>query len=149
MLFLRKINFKPAAAVLFAFTGLIAVLGFLPPAQSSGDLGIQSDVFAGATITTSAKTQTVACGQGAGMIGRKTLVVENASSSAGRVTVTLELRTGATAPNFTSGYLAVNNVATNTATSATTSTTAAAGRYCYVSAVSASTSTVTATLRRE
>lgn len=146
MLFLRKTNYRPAAAALFAITGLLAVLGFLPSAQS-GDPGIQADLWTGATITTTTQAQTVACGQGAGMIGRKTLAVHN--GGAGAVTITVELRDRADGPNVTSSYLAVNNLSSGSANSATAAATAAGGRFCRVSAVSASTSTLTATLRRE
>lgn len=131
-----------------ALAGLVFLFAFLPPAQT-GDPGIQGDVFAGQTITTTAQTAVVACGQGAGYIGRKTLVVENSSASNGAITVTAELRTSAAASNFTSGYLAVNGVATNTASSATVAPTAAGGRFCLVRATSANTSVVTVTLRRE
>lgn len=147
MLFLRSFNFKPAAALMFAFTGLVAVLGFLPPAQSSGDLGIQAELWTGATVTTTTQAQTVACGQGAGMIGRKTLAVHNGGS--GAVTVTVELRDRADGPNVTASYLAVNNLSSGSATSATVAPTAAGGRFCRVSAVSASSSVFTASLRRE
>lgn len=148
MLFLKKSTLNTTPLFL-AIAGLLLAFNFLPPAQS-GDPGIQGDVFAGATITTTAQSAVVACGQGSGMVGRKTIVVENASTSTGAVTVTAELRTTAAAPNFTSGYLAVNGVATNTASSATTSTTAAGGRFCRVTAVGpAGGATITVTLRRE
>lgn len=139
---------KTTIPVFFAIGALASILAFLPPAQT-GDPGVQADVFAGATITTTAQTAVVACGQGSGAIGRKTVIVQNASTSTGAVTVTAELRADSTRPNYTSGYLAVNNVATNTLSSATVAPTAAAGRFCQISAISASTSTVTVTLRRE
>jgi hypothetical protein len=122
---------------------------FIPTAQ---DPGTQGTIFTGATITTTAQTAVVACGQGSGAIGRKTLVVWSgpvATATGGLVTVTAELRDSQTSPNFTSGYLAVNAVATNTATSDTALPTEAGGAFCRVSAVSASTSTITVTLRRE
>lgn len=130
----------------FGLAAVVAALGFLAPLRQ--DAGVQSDVFAGATITTTAQTEVVACGQGDGAIGRKTLVVENASTG-GVVTVTGELRTTAAGSNFTSGYMALNSVTTDTLTSTTTTATSTAGRFCAVSAVSASTSTITVTLRKE
>jgi len=145
MLFLKHSS-KNAAPLLLAFAGLLAIFAFIPSQQ---DAGQQTAIWTGATITTTTQTQVVACGQGAGAIGRKTLAVHNGSAGAGAVTVTAELRDGLTTPNFTSGYLAVNGVATDTLSSDTVDATAAAGRFCQVSAVSASTSTITATLRRE
>lgn len=131
----------------FASLALLATFAFIPTQQ---DPGLQAAVFTGATITTTAQSAVVACGQGSGAIGRKTLVVWNAPiTNGGTVTVTAELRDEATSPNFTSGYLVVNGVATNTATSDTALPTEAGGRFCRVSAVSASTSTITVTLRRE
>lgn len=130
---------------------LVAVLSVVTMAffPSSQDAGLQATVFSGATITTTTQSATVACNQGQGHIGRKTLVVWNSPNSGGVVTVTAELRDEASAPNFTSGYLAVGAVATNTASGDTAVATDAAGRFCQVSAVSASTSTITVTLRRE
>jgi len=141
---------KQTSPVLLAFAALIFLFGFIP-AQQTGDPGIQGDVFAGATITTTTQSAVVACGQGAGMVGRKTLVVENSSASTSKITVTVELRTSAAAPNFTSGYMATGagGVATNTLTSTTVTATSAGGRFCQVSATSAGTSVATVTLRRE
>jgi hypothetical protein len=126
---------------------LIVSLAFIPTNQ---DAGLQAALWTGATITTTAQSVTTACNQGSGHIGRKTLVVWNGPvASGGRVTVTAELRDDQNSPNFTSGYLAVGNVATNTASSDTALPTEAGGRFCQVTAVSASTSTITVTLRRE
>lgn len=149
MLFLpRYPKLKQFLPFPLALAALIFIFAFLPPAQS-GDPGVQGNAFENATITTTAQTALVACSQGSGAIGRKTLVVENSNTSAGAITVTAELRTATDAPNFTSGYLAVGGVATNTASSDTSLPTEAAGRYCQISATSASTSVVTITLRRE
>lgn len=113
------------------------------------DPGQQVDVFSGATITTTAQTATTACGQGSGSVGRKTLSVINSSGSDGAITVTAELRATSAVSNHTSGYLAVNGLAVASASSDTTTPDEAAGRFCQISAVSASTSTITVTLRRE
>lgn len=147
MLFLPKAsNFT--SPLLFGLALLLAAFIYPVTQQATGDPGVQGDVFAGATITTTAQTAVVACGQGAGQIGRKTLVVEN-QTGGGIVTATGELRTSAAAPNFTSGYLAVNAVAAGATSSATVAPTAAGGRFCRISITSASTSVVTITLRRE
>lgn len=151
MLFLpKRFRLNSFLPLPLALAGLVFIFAFLPPAQS-GDPGVQSNVFENATITTTAQTAVVACGQGAGHVGRKTLVVENASSSAGAITVTAELRTSQSAPNFTSGYMAFGDggVATNTLSHTTVAAIGAGGRFCQVSATSASTSVVTITLRRE
>lgn len=130
-----------------ASLGIILSFAFIPTQQ---DAGLQAAIFTGATITTTAQTAVVACNQGTGHVGRKTLVVWNGPvPTGGIVTVTAELRDDQNSPNFTSGYLAVNAVATNTATSDTALPSEAGGRFCRVSAVSASTSTITVTLRRE
>ena len=141
MIFLKKQSFAP---LLLAFAGLITLFAFIPAQQ---DTGQQTALFTGATITTTTQTAVVACGQGAGAIGRKTLAVDNAG--AGVVTVTVELRDAQATPNFTSGYLAVNGLASGSAGSDTATPSEAGGRYCQASATSASTSTITATLRRE
>lgn len=146
MLFLPKVS-KFTSPLLFGLALLLAAFIY-PVTQSTGDPGVQGDVFTGATITTTAQTAVVACSQGAGSVGRKTLVVEN-QTGGGIVTATGELRTSAAAPNFTSGYLAVNAVAAGAASSATVAPTAAGGRFCRISITSASTSVVTITLRRE
>lgn len=146
MLFLPKAS-KFTSPLLFGLALLLAAFIF-PVTQSSGDPGIQGDVFTGATITTTAQTAVVACGQGAGAVGRKTLVVEN-QTGGGIVTATGELRTSSAAPSFTSGYLAVNAVAAGAAGGDTALPTEAAGRFCRISVTSASTSVVTVTLRRE
>jgi hypothetical protein len=145
MLFLKN-SPKNTAPLLLALVGLLSIFAFMPEGQTDG---VQGNVFTGATITTTAQTAIVACGQGAGAVGRKTLVVENSAVSTGTITVTAELRTDSAARNFTSGYLAVNAVATNTASSDTALPSEAAGKYCYVSAVSSGGSVVTVTLRRE
>jgi hypothetical protein len=131
----------------FASLALVATFAFIPTQQ---DPGVQAAVFTGATITTTAQSAVIACNQGSGHVGRKTLVVWNGPvPTGGVVTVTAELRDAADSPNFTSGYLAVGAVATNTASSDTALPTEAGGRFCRVTAVSASTSTITVTLRRE
>lgn len=127
-------------------TAIVAALGLLFPLAQ--DAGVQSDVFAGDVITTTAQIEVVACGQGSGAIGRKTLIVEN-EAGGGVVTVTAELRTTVAGSNFSSGYLAVNGLAADAISYTTAAATAAAGRFCAVSAVSASTSTITVTLRKE
>lgn len=133
--------------IFFSITALAVVFGTIASVPVQQDSGVQAAIWTAAVVTTTAKTSTVACGQGTGSIGRKTLSVHNAGS--GAVTVTVELRTSQNPPDVTSGYLAVNGLASGGATSATTSTTSAGGAFCYVSAVSASTSIITATLRRE
>jgi hypothetical protein len=138
-----------SAPFLLAFAGLFILVAFVPADQSSGDPGQQTPLWTGATITTTAQSQVVACGQGSGAVGRKTLVVHNAAGSDGAVTVTVDLRDGQTTPNFTSGFMALNGVADDAITYTTVAATGDAGRFCQVSAVSASTSTITATLRRE
>jgi len=127
---------------------LLTVFSFLPPAAGTD---VQANVFTNATITTTAQSEVVACGQGAGSIGRKTLVVENKADAAnGAVTVTVELRDAIAGTDFTSGYMANGAVATGTITyTAKYPTDDIAARFCNVSAVSASTSTITVTLRKE
>jgi hypothetical protein len=153
MLFLSKKSLKTQIVfpLFFSLSGLFIVFSLLAfiPANQSGDPGQQSALWTGATITTTAQSQVVACGQGGGSVGRKTLVIHNATASDGAVTVTVELRDGLTTPNFTSGFMALNGVATDTISYTTVAPTGDAGRFCEVSAVSASTSTITATLRRE
>jgi hypothetical protein len=150
MLFLPKLTALLTSVVLSA--GLL-IAGFslastghsvIPTAQ---DPGQQTALFTGATITTTTQAATVACPQGAGSIGRKTLAVHNAG--AGAVTVTVELRDYQSGPNVTSGYLAVNGLATGLASTDVATPAEAGGAFCRVSAVSASTSTITVTLRRE
>jgi len=131
----------------FGLAAVVAALGLLAPLRQ--DPGVQSSPFAGTVVTTTTQTQVVACGQGDGAIGRKTLVVENASGSDGVITVTGELRTTTDGNDFTSGILAVSGLATNSISSDTSPGTESAGRFCAISAVSASTSTITVTLRRE
>lgn len=138
-------------AKLFGSIGIAAALGIfagvaIPLNQDSGR---QSTLWESDVITTTAQTTVVACGQGVGSIGRKTLVVWNSPGSDGVITVTGELRDARLAPNFTSGHLAVNGLATDTLSSDTVTATAAGGRFCQFSATSASTSTITVTLRRE
>lgn len=138
---------QPIKPLFLGLVAIVAALLALTPLQQ--DTGTQIDVFANQTITTTVQTEVVACGQGSGAIGRKTLVVHNGSGSSGVVTVTGELRTASDRANFSSGYLAVNGVATDTLSSDTSLPTEAAGRFCAVSALSASTSTITVTLRKE
>jgi len=131
--------------------GLALLLSFgLLPDNQQRQTDIQANVFTNQTITTTAQTDVVACGQSAGSIGRKTLVAENGTGSDGAITITVELRDSVTGSDFTSGYMALNGVATSTIsyTNKTPSTDIAA-RFCNVSAVSASTSTITVTLRKE
>lgn len=140
--------FLPVSIAFIALTiiSLLLTLGLAPLPQ---DPGQQVDVFSGATITTTAQTATTACGQGAGSVGRKTLSVINSSGSDGTITVTAELRATSAVSNHTSGHLAVNALAVASASSDTTTPDEAAGRFCQISAVSATTSTITVTLRRE
>ena len=140
-------SLMPTAPIFLAFGMLTFVLLALSPVAQ--DPGRQAVIFSGSTITTTAQTATTPCGQGSGSVGRKTLSVVNSTDSSGVVTVTAELRDTIAITNFTSGYLAVNAVATGAASSDTSLPTEAAGRFCQVSAVSASTSTITVTLRRE
>lgn len=141
-------NLTPFKATFFGLALLLVLL--LPAAiPTQQDTGIQGTVWAGQVVTTTAQTSVVACGQGSGAIGRKTLVVHNDDGSDGLITVTAELRDDAGTANFTTAYLAVNGVATDTASSDTAVATDPAGQFCQVSAVSASTSTITVTLRRE
>lgn len=145
--FEASIPFVLVALSVFLFTMLFFVLvGAAPLPQ---DPGQQVDLFSGAIITTTAQTATTACGQGSGSVGRKTLSVINASSSDGVITVTAELRATQAVSNHTSAYLAINGLAAGSASSDTATPSEAAGRYCQVSAVSANTSTITVTLRRE
>lgn len=123
---------------------LVVSMAFIPTQQ---DAGLQATILTGATVNATPQAVTVACNQGAGHIGRKTLVVHNGSGAA--VTVTAELRDDQNNPNFTSGYLAVNNLAAASASSDTSTPSEAGGRFCRVTAVSASSSVITVTLRRE
>jgi hypothetical protein len=112
--------------------------------------GIQADIFADETITTTAKSEVVACAQGDGDIGRKTFVIENASASSGTLTVTVELRDRIDGTDFTSGYVSHLSIPTDTLTyTAKIPSTDIAARYCNVSAYSASTSTITVSMRKE
>lgn len=143
MLFIPKLTSLLTPVILSAGL-LIAGFGFIPRQQ---DPGQQTALWTAATITTTTQTAVVACAQGAGSIGRKTLAVHNAG--AGVVTVTVELRDDQATPNFTSGYLAVNSLASGSTANDVATPAEAGGRYCQASAVSASTSTITVTLRRE
>lgn len=140
---------KPLTSIFLSLAGFLAAFSLLALIPSQQDPGVQATIWTGQTITTTAQTGIVACHQGANSIGRKTLIVHNGAGSSHSVTVTAELRDDVAGPNYTSGYLAVNGVATNTASSATSAATAAAGRYCYLSASSAGTSTITVSLRKE
>lgn len=139
-----------SSPVFLALAGLTFVFfTFNPPhIPNAQDPGTQAAIFTNATVTTTVQSSVVACGQGAGSVGRKTLAVDN-ETGGGVITVTAELRDRSVGSNFTSGYLAVNSLAAGSLSSATVDNTAAAGRFCQVSAVSASTSTITVTLRRE
>lgn len=135
--------------VLFAVFFLALIADRISAAPLPQDPGQQVDVFSGSTITTTAQTATTSCGQGSGSVGRKTLSVINSSGSDGTITVTAELRATSAVSNHTSGHLAINALAAGSASSDTTTPDEAAGRFCQISAVSASTSTITVTLRRE
>jgi len=137
---------KTIIPLILAVFCLVLLSAFIPVAQ---DPGIESAIFANITVNTTPQAFTVACGQGSGAIGRKTLVVENASHSGGTVSVTGELRQSIAGPNFTSGYLAITALAKGSASSDTSTPAEPGGQFCRISAVSASTSTITVTLRRE
>ncbi len=134
--------------ILFGLFILGLLSGYVSAAPLPQDPGQQSDIFSGAVITTTTQTGVTPCGQGAGAIGRKTLSVINAGGG-GVVTVTAELRATQTVSNHTSSHLVISSLAAGSASSDTTTPDEAAGRFCQVSAVSASTSTITVTLRRE
>ncbi len=134
--------------ILFGLFILGLLSGRIAAAPLPQDPGQQSDIFTGATITTTTQTSVTPCGQGNGSIGRKTLSVIN-ESGGDIITVTAELRVTTVVSNHTSGHLAVNALAAGSASSDTITPDEAAGRYCQVSAVSAGTSTITVTLRRE
>jgi hypothetical protein len=136
-----------AFLLIFLATMLFILLAGAAPLPQ--DPGQQVDVFSGSTITTTAQTATTACGQGSGSVGRKTLSVINDAGSDGAITVTAELRATSAVSNHTSGHMAVNGLAAASASSDTTTPDEAAGRFCQISAVSASTSTITVTMRRE
>lgn len=148
MLFIPKLS---SLLTSLALSGglLLAGLGLLPATltPSHQDPGQQTALWTATTITTTATAQTVACPQGSGSVGRKTLAVHNTGADA--VTVTIELRDYSIGPNVTSGYLAVNGVAQNAASSDTATPSEAGGAFCRASAVSVGTSVITATLRRE
>lgn len=155
MLFLPKLtslltSLLLSGGLLLAGLGLASAGHFvLPPTTpTQQDPGQQTALFTGSTITTTAQAATVACPQGSGSVGRKTLAADN-ETGGGAVTVTVELRDYQARPNITSGYLAVNNLAAGSASSDTATPSEAGGAYCRVSAFSASTSTITVTLRRE
>lgn len=149
MLFIPKLS-SLFTSLLLSGGLLLAGLGLLPPATpTQQDPGQQTALWTGATvITTTTAAQTVACPQGSGSIGRKTLAVDN-ETGGGAVTVTVELRDYAASPNITSGYLAVNNLAAAAASSDTATPAEPGGAYCRATVESASTSVVTVTLRRE
>lgn len=134
--------------ILFGLFILGLLSGRIAAAPLPQDPGQQSDIFAETVVTTTAQTSVTPCGQGGGAIGRKTLSVIN-ESGGGAITVTAELRATQTVSNHTSAYLAINGLAAGSASSDTTTPDEPAGRYCQVSAVSAGTSTITVTLRRE
>lgn len=133
---------------IIAGLGLLLTFGLLPQEQQKTDL--QANVFTGAVITTTTQSEVVACGQQSGSIGRKTLVVENDAASDGTITVTVELREDIDGSDFTSGYMANNVLAAGAITyTAKTPSDDIAARFCNISAVSASTSTITVTFRKE
>lgn len=148
MKLLDKVFVPVGIALALAIFSLYLLDIFASAAPLPQDPGQQVDVFSGATITTTAQTATTACGQGAGAVGRKTLSVINAGGG-GVVTVTAELRATSAVSNHTTSHLAINNLAAGSASSDTTTPDEAAGRFCQINAVSASTSTITVTLRRE
>jgi hypothetical protein len=145
MIFLPKLTSLLTSVVLSAAL-LITGFTLLPTAQ---DPGQQTALFTSAVITTTAQTSVFPCGQGAGSIGRKTLAVWNDVDSDGEITVTVELRDTQAGENFTTGYLAVGGLADGLLSSDVATPAEAGGAFCQVSAVSASTSTITVTLRRE
>lgn len=121
-----------------------------PPAEPQAqDTGLQATVFNNVVVNATPQSVTVACGQGSGSIGRKTLVVWNGPSPSGTLTVIAELKDDLTSPNFTTGYLAVNALAVNSMGTDTSLPTEAGGKFCQVTATSAVTSIITVTLRRE
>jgi hypothetical protein len=138
---------KLASPVFLAIGLIFAALGplALPNLQGGGG---QQTVWAGQVITTTATTSVVPCNQGENDIGRKTLSVHNETGYAA-VTVTAQLRESPAWDNFTTGYLAANNVAAGSAGFDVALPTEAGGRYCQLSAISAVSSTITVTLRRE
>lgn len=150
-------NCAIAGFVIFCFGLFLSPLIVVDPTLVSAALedqqttSVQVDIFAGEIVTTTAKTQAVACGHGNGSIGRKTVTASNAGGeSTGAVTITVELRDRLAGENFTTGYMAINNLLTDTITyTAKTPTTDTAGRFCLVSATSAETSSITVTLRKE
>lgn len=147
MLFIPKLT-SILTSLLLSGGLLLAGLGLLPPtAPSHQDPGQQTALWTATTITTTAQAQTIACPQGSGSVGRKTLAVHNTGADA--ATVTIELRDYSTGPNITTGYLAVSSLAQDAAASDTATPSEAGGAFCRVSAVSVGTSVITATLRRE
>jgi len=138
-----------AKPLIIAGLALLLSFGLLPNEQQV-KTDLQANVFTNQTITTTAQSEVIACGQSSGSIGRKTLVAENAAGSDGAVTVTVELRDAIDGTDFTSGYMANNGITTGTITYTTkTPSTDIAARFCNVSAVAASTATITVTLRKE
>ena len=130
----------------FGLTAIVAALGFFIPYRQ--DAGVNAAVFTGVTVSATPQTEVIACGHPSGAIGRKTLVVENQTGGS-VITVTAELRTASAGTNFSSGYLAVNGLAAGSLSSDTSTPSEAGGRFCAVSAVSASSSVITVTLRKE
>lgn len=130
----------------FFVTAIVAAFGFFLPLQQ--DAGIDAAVFSNVTVSATPQAAVVACGHPSGAIGRKMLVVEN-ETGGGAITVTAELRTTSAGSNFSSGYLAVNGLAAGALSSDTSTPSEAGGRFCAVSAVSASSSVITVTLRKE
>lgn len=139
-------SIRPLTLGFFGILIALFSLSFIPAQQTSGT---QETIWTAQTITTTATSRTVACAQGAGQIGRKTLAVHSGSGSDGIVTVTAQLKDISGAPDITSAYLAVNAVAAGAAGSDTVTPSEAGGALCNVSAVGATTASITVTLRRE
>jgi hypothetical protein len=138
---------KLASPVFLAIGLVFAVLGPLAIPNLQGGGG-QQTVWAGQVITNTATTTIVPCNQGENDIGRKTLSVHNEADFAA-ITVTAELRENTGWDNFSSGYLAVNDLAAGSSGFDVALPSEAGGRFCQISAISAVSSTITVTLRRE
>lgn len=108
---------------------------------------VQQHVFQNVLVNTTPQASTVSCSSLG--LGRNTLAVHNAVGSGGQITVTGELRTVADGPNVTSGYLAVNGLAANSASNDVSPNTDPGGAFCRITATSQVTSVITVTLRRE
>lgn len=127
--------------------GLTLLVAALFPLNQ--DPGQQASIWAGEVITTTTQSEVVACGQGDDFpVGRKTIVVYNDADSDGAITVTVGLRDISTAANF-GQVMTVAGLAADSLGYDASEPTDPGGRFCQVSAISASTSTITVTLRRE